>query len=614
MKSTKSADLRLKSAAKTLPSPLIPIFILAVLLPSIALSFLALRAADRESLYAEQRFESALAAEVGLAAREAEGAMRGISLEMEELASASPEDWRTANSLAGVPFTLTDGNLVVYDEVAHDWEKDAFLESFGAFLRGESSLPTYDSVTRIYRPAPGVPSKSDGLARQEAESMMVSDSDVMEEAFTQASEEGFEIGRRNVEPIAGAPKTMAGSQKPAAPSPAELSRTVSLRRSFAEISGESESGLLPRLSEDGLSILFWARAPSANAIVGCSLNMDAVRGRIAEALPGVLTEARVLNALDENGLPLVETAALSGIDWRRPYVAREISPILPRWEVGAWLVDPGAPASRARFTRLAVSVMVAILFVVIAAGGALVIRAVRLESRVASQKTTFVANVSHELKTPLTSIKLFSELLLSGKQADEERRKEYLRTMVSEADRLSRLVDDVLTFSKRGKNGGKYPMRPVDLAEIAKDTLSRMEPHLAKNGFSVGMDAEGPLSVMGDREAIVQIVTNMLSNAEKYSGDIREISLASRRDGKFAVLEVMDRGIGVEPRIAVKIFQEFFRGDDSLSSMRSGAGLGLPIARDLARRHGGDVVYAPREGGGSVFSLSLPLIGEGGNS
>jgi signal transduction histidine kinase len=116
------------------------------------------------------------------------------------------------------------------------------------------------------------------------------------------------------------------------------------------------------------------------------------------------------------------------------------------------------------------------------------------------------------------------------------------------------------------------------------------------------------MPVLGNAEALRQVIMNLLSNAEKYSGETREISLSCGLDGRFAVVGIADRGIGVAPGMADKIFQEFFRCDDSLSAARSGAGLGLSIARDISRKHGGDVRYAPRPGGGSVFSLSLPLI------
>ena len=631
------------SKNRTIPVSLVFVFIAAVLVPSIALSFLALRAADRESLYMERRLESTLLTEVNLAAREVERLMNRILLQLEN-------DENT--SLVDVPFILQDGTLTLLG--GSDVTREAFAASFGAFLRGSARLPMYDNIAQVYRkemqtpsysadsarsassggspfftssfydsqhegeevfslassillptpsasPAPSQQKEAPrGIDRQLMKSQISANADLREEAFNKASQEGFEIVQRNVMPQA--------QQFLADVVQDERSRTVSQSRTFAELRREADSGLLPRLSDLGLEVLFWRALPdvSGEKIVGCTLRMSAVRERIADVLPDVLSEVRVLTVLDDRGSPLLVPELAAVPDWRRPFVAVEISPLLPRWEVASWLKDPAALTSRAQFAALAVWVLVAVLVCVIALGGAFVLWMLSSEIRVARQKTTFVANVSHELKTPLTSIRLFAELLLSEKQRDEAKRREYLRTMVSETDRLSHLVDNVLSFSKRGKENS--PMQVLALTELTDETVKQLEPHFTKNGFKINMEkGNDPLYVYGNKEALRQVMMNLLSNAEKYSDEIREISVSCRSERGFAVIKVSDRGIGVEPRFAAKIFQEFFRGDDSLSALRSGTGLGLSIARTIARRHGGDVLYAPHPEGGSIFSLCLPL-------
>ena len=639
--------------------PLVLLFVLAVLVPSIALSFLALRAAERESLYVERRLEGALLAEADLAAGRIAELMTDLAAELQKEAENAFAD--PGSALVEVSFSLRNGDLELSEAPAA--AKENFMSSFGVFLLGEARLPAYDSIVRVYRkemqplpeedkadgasyetfsesrrtfapsdplpeeqeapriaatlsaprvrqepPAPAMPSKSkkapSGIERQMAESSIAADSEVREEAFKQASAKGFDILLRNVLP--------QNLQSPAAAVPDERSKTVSRGRTFGELLNESDGGLMPRLSDRGLELLFWS-VRADGSVAGCSIRMETVRERIADVIPLVFSEARILTILDDTGEPLVVPPELppSGTpDWRRPFVAREISPLLPRWEVGVWLADPGAITSRARSAELAVWMLVAILVVVIAAGGAVVLRVLSSEMRLARQKTTFVANVSHELKTPLTSIRLFAELLLSGKQTDGERREGYLRTIVAETGRLSRLIDNVLAFSKRGRES--YSMQRLSLAELTRETLEQLEPHLVKNGFRIVLEQEGEPFVRGDREALRQVIMNLLSNAEKYSGESREISVRCRSEDGWAVTEIADRGVGVESRFADKIFQEFFRIDDSLSALRNGAGLGLSIARDIARRHGGDIAYSPRSGGGSRFSLRLPAW-KGGN-
>jgi signal transduction histidine kinase len=629
----------------------------AIFAPGAALSALALRAADRESFYVERRLEGALVAEVGLAARRVEQLIEDVrgSLARDVKSKSSPERWFDMNAMVETVFELEGDNLSVFSPYAG--RERNFRESFGGFLTDGERLPVYDLVTRIYRIEPevsedgpetqgrmfsGVTGKSSvpagaGISRQIAGSRMETDYAARDDAFRQATDEGFEIMSRNVVPMKAdkpaaaeneaqleieaaarvpdnvpyaenlqpAPAQAKIAQKPPADIDGERSKTVSKSKSFAELSGESDGGLLPLLSEDGLEVLFWTRSPGGG-FEGCTLRMDIFRDMVADALPDILSEARILTVLDENGVPVVapppDSASIP--DWRRPFAAREISPALPRWEVGAWLTDPGIFAARANYARTTAWILTAVLIAVMLLGSAVAMRALSYEMKLASQKTTFVANVSHELKTPLTSIRLYAELLLSGKQNDEERRREYLRTMMSETDRLSHLIDNVLSFSRRGRE--KLKTGVISLSGVARETVAQLEPHLVKLGFSVSCEASVDLTVRGDREALKQVVMNLVSNAEKYSGEGREITVECKAAGGFARVDISDRGAGVPPGMAERIFQEFVRGDDSLSAPRSGTGLGLSIARGIARKHGGDVVYSPRDGGGSVFSLLLP--------
>lgn len=772
--------------SRRIPASMLLVFLAAVLVPSVALAVLALRAADRESVYVERRIESALFAEVNLAAQRVENLMDEIRLnldrDLERVATAASDGgadqtaiasllaWKRENPLVGTPFLLQGGVLRTPAEETRD---DAFSPDFSAFLSGKERIPVYDSILRVYRteekvfgertsslpsiankrrqtaeplaesvpassppakasmtaegarpldpgvpppaaappsppsgsaekarydddlpptenrlsgalvpptvaperedasaaldtaasppsaPAPAMetsaaakqamqpqppappspafstgnaapvgdkaaasappeekqtlsgldptaspPRKTNNIRRKEVESRIQADPVLREEAFSQATQGGFEILQRNVVPqVLEQQDVSAGAGSPS-PIPAdERSQTVARSRSFEELRAEEDGGFLPRDGERGLSILYWRTLPDGG-VAGCSIRMDVLRDRIADTLPDLRTEVRLLTILDEAGVPLALPDGDFAQDWRRPFAAREISPLLPRWEAGAWLVDPELPGSRARFAQSVVWMLVSILFLTILLGCAAVLWMLSSEMRLAARKTTFVANVSHELKTPLTSIRLFAELLLSGRQRDEGKQREYLRTMMSEADRLAHLVDNVLAFSRRDRT--KDRREPLLLDDLAAETVDQMEPHLARQGFAVRFRRTDPLPVVGDREALRQVLMNLLANAEKYSDETREIVVScTRRDGRAAV-EIADRGIGVAPQHAERIFEEFFRSDDSLSAPRSGAGLGLSIARGIARRHGGDIHYRPRKDGGSAFTLRLP--------
>jgi signal transduction histidine kinase len=257
--------------------------------------------------------------------------------------------------------------------------------------------------------------------------------------------------------------------------------------------------------------------------------------------------------------------------------------------------------------------IIALLVLAIGVGGWLIVTDLNRQLTLARQKTDFVSNVSHELKTPLTSIRMFSEMLAGQHVTDESKRRSYLNIITAETARLTRLINNVLDFSRMERGEKKYNFQECDLVKIARETVESYRPHLENHGFKLDcVFPESGLPVRGDCDALAQVLVNLLSNAEKYSGDAREIQVqAARRDGPLPCAEVaiLDRGLGVPRGSEEKIFEKFYRAHDSLSAGVQGSGLGLTLARQIARAHGGDVVCERREGGGSCFSLRLPITG-----
>ena len=496
---------------------LVIIFLSVVILPSVVLSMLALRAADREALLVSRQLEVSLMSEVNLAANRVADLLDTIEGELEGEASEIPsnpslfEGWYGGGRLTDCPFLVSGGKLFIPANSGSAGRR--LMAVFGPFLRGQAEIPFFEGIAGVYRKELHDLAAAPGAEKQVAESMITADSALRDEVLRRAEREGFELMQRNVVPVAPAP--------PADEEKVEASKTVSRGRSFEELRAESGAGILPRITDDGMELLFWSERADGT-VAGFLLDGDAVRDRIVGALPEILTGTRILTVLDERSDPLVVPAVRELPEWRLPFVAREISPRLPGWEAGAWLTDPAEAESRARTAERAVWMMVGALFFVIAVGGAVMIRVLTSEMRLARRKTTFVANVSHELKTPLTSIRLFAEMLQSGRLKDEEKRREYLRTMVSEAERLSRLVENVLSFSRDG--GGASSLEPLDLAELARETALQMNPGLSDNGFTCSFSADGPGLVPGDPGALRQVVMNLLSNARSTSGQGRERS------------------------------------------------------------------------------------------
>jgi signal transduction histidine kinase len=252
--------------------------------------------------------------------------------------------------------------------------------------------------------------------------------------------------------------------------------------------------------------------------------------------------------------------------------------------------------------------MMAMLAGVMALGVFFVARAAAREVRVAELKSNFVSSVSHDLKTPLALIQLFAETLELGRLKNTERAHEYYRIINSEARKLTRLINNLLDFSKIEAGLKKYQLEPLDLGEVTRRVVDSLDSQFRHNQFTVSLHvSDRPLTVMVDPEAAEQALENLLSNAMKYSPEHREIVVEVAGDGRYGVVRVRDRGIGIPPRLQRRIFQKFFRVEHDAGSGPQGTGLGLAIVDHVMRAHDGFVRVDSEPGRGSTFTLHFPL-------
>lgn len=248
-----------------------------------------------------------------------------------------------------------------------------------------------------------------------------------------------------------------------------------------------------------------------------------------------------------------------------------------------------------------------LLVAALATGGWLVLTDARRQLDLARRKSDFVSNVSHELRTPLTSIRLFAEMLAEDRVADPSKRRQQLGIIQAEAARLQRLIGNILDFARHERGDRRVRLEPVDLAALAREVLDSFGPQFAAEEVHARLEAPPtPVPVSGDPDALAQVIHNLLSNALKYAAQGGEVTLHLSREGPNVVLEARDRGPGVPAPCRERVFEQFFRADDALSSGIPGAGLGLTLARHVARAHHGDLVCLPRDGGGAVFRFHLP--------
>ena len=383
---------------------------------------------------------------------------------------------------------------------------------------------------------------------------------------------------------------------------------------FGQLVGNDMDGMLARYLQNKLKLMFWHRLPSdPDLVFGAQLSLPHLVAGLRDVVKPApeLTNDICVALLDDTARPVALSHRFFRAAWKRPFVATEIGEALPHWEVAAYLVNPERLTQAVCTANLILSLVIATLVIAISVGGWLIVTDLNRQLALARQKTDFVSNVSHELKTPLTSIRMFSELLADQRVTDPDKQRSYLHIITAEAARLTRLINNVLDFSRMERGEKKYNIQDTDLGNIVRETVETYRPHLENNGFQLDCAApRSSLPVRADADAIAQVIVNLLSNAEKYSNGEKRISIeARRRDGPLPCAEVriLDRGPGVPRGSEEKIFEKFYRAHDSLSSGIQGSGLGLTLARQIARAHGGDVVYEPREGGGSSFVLRLPL-------
>ncbi|MDX9758704.1 MAG: ATP-binding protein [Bacteroidota bacterium] len=224
-------------------------------------------------------------------------------------------------------------------------------------------------------------------------------------------------------------------------------------------------------------------------------------------------------------------------------------------------------------------------------------------------KSFFVSGVSHDLKTPLTSINMFAELLESQLPARNDDARTSLGIIQGECARLARLIDNVLDFTRIERGTVAYHMAREDLTLLAARTRDTMAYQLRIGGYVCRLEpCADPLPVMVDADAVQQAVGNLLGNAMKYSGESREIALRTAREHGHAVLAVRDHGIGIAPEELPQLFEPFFRSSSDRVQKLGGVGLGLALVKHIVDAHGGRVTVERHPDGGSTFRLSFPLL------
>lgn len=350
-------------------------------------------------------------------------------------------------------------------------------------------------------------------------------------------------------------------------------------------------------------------------LLGLQINLEQLRQKL---FPTILRNLKssdqvTLAILNESGDYVIGTARST----EPPIAVRTLEEPFEFWQVAVYLSEAAPAAQRWDFRTTLSLWLISLLLLSILLGAYIFIRRARREAYLSQMKSTFVSNVSHELRTPLASIKMLAELLemqLAGQSVTasenfKARAENYLGIIRRECSRLGRLIENVLDFSKIERGIKQYSFEYEDPAAVVRMAVDSFRPHAEEQGFTLALDIAEPLPELRlDADAISQVILNLLSNAVKYSDAVKDIRVRAYQRNTNVVIDVSDHGIGIAAAELSKVFEDFYRADQRLNSQKQGGmGLGLTLARQIVRAHGGEISVRSEEGQGSTFTFTLPI-------
>ena len=620
------------------------VFLLVVFVPSLVLGWLAFRSLRDQQFVLERQQSIIYQGVADAVVREAQSYLTGLQGEFgmqtellirrqtNNLPANFDSAIRQAWPYAKVGFTVSLDGKVLSPSLFDRPEARQFRQENDRFLCNVESVEVYWNNLKSGNPSQADPSQSSNERNyigpsakgQQAVQQSAKNLNGFNSSSEYASQQALTNRAPNEPPDSSVLNGFLGSrsqkrnvepqnQKQPQVDAQIFSKVAPAEADFRQLVGDADQGTVARFLQNKLNLMFWHRSSrDTNLIFGTLVDLNRLVAELKDISDPPADDLidTCMALLDDSGRPIMVSNRGFQTNWKKPIAAAEIGEALPHWEVALYLLDPEKLSRAAQSTRQTVGSLVVLLLLAISVGGWLLVSGVRSQLVLARKKTDFVSNVSHELKTPLTSIRMFSELLAEGRVTDPDKQRSYLNIISAEAGRLTRLINNVLDFARLERGEKKYQFQPTDLVTVVRDTIETHRPHLEAGHFQIESALpDHPVTINGDRDALAQVLVNLLSNAEKYSGASREIRVemdARTSPVRHVEVRILDRGTGVPVGSEEKIFDQFYRAHDSLSSGIQGSGLGLTLARQIARAHGGDVVYQRRDGGGSCFSLRLP--------
>jgi signal transduction histidine kinase len=346
-----------------------------------------------------------------------------------------------------------------------------------------------------------------------------------------------------------------------------------------------------------------------NLIQGLLLNADYLRDSILyQALMNNVHSEKtgwIVKGRDEKAILKSENSPSGSVTVRINFEGG-----FPPWFVDLYQNDPDL-FETFLFSRRGIYFYVFILLAgIILFGLILTNRTIAHELELSKMKSDFVSTISHEFKSPLSSIRQLAEMLQSGRVPSEDRRQEYYDVLVEQSERLTLLIDNILDFAKIEEGRKVFNFQIINIGALLQEMVSVIQDQVRYKDFVIQLEIGKSLPALkADRESLIQAITNLIDNAIKYSGEARIIVVRAFGEEKYLIITVKDFGIGIKKEEIDKIFERFYRGGDELTRTIKGSGLGLTLVKQIVEAHHGEITVESSPDRGSTFTVRIPLDG-----
>ena len=594
---------------------LLGVFVLAILVPGLVLAAFGARALWQERGLAQRRLQDRLIYAADSAAR----ALAGELDRLRSAASQPPPDWPKDGSWAQImghdvfpqgvlPYELAPARRTIRLDSDLERAKAAELEG----LAPARAVDRYNDMLKT-APASSLPEVRHRLALAVLHSGRTQDA---VKIWKQVAISGGWIGSLPADLVAGF-ETAALDDMAARDFYAQLTSgrwrlekarylyySASIRQRVTPDPAEDRALQLAEAVESAMS----GTAPPQDYFV-----FQGETPGSAVVLSLQFLEARLSSLLDATGDGELRVAHITageqtivGGSAAEPRLSRRVDRADLEWTLDVAPKDAAAfVAGNRQRTTLYLGILVLVLMA-LGAGGYMAIRTVRRELEVARLKSEFVSTVSHEFRSPLTSIRQLGEMLARGRVSNDAKRQQYYDLILRESERLGRLVENVLDFSRMEGGRKEYRFEALDTSAWLRSVVEEFCGEATRAGCHLEAAIPDRLpSIEGDAVALSTAVRNLLDNAVKYSPGASAVWLEAEDVGDGVRIRVRDRGVGIPRAEQRQIFEKFYRGEGEMSKNVKGAGLGLSLVRHIVESHGGTISVESREGEGATFSIRL---------